>query len=148
MAGIWVVNKRRPSTNSWPEIQAVAVDSHAEWFGWAPFIAPASRTECAGAARSGARARAENRAVLAAGALVLGASEGRSLPRAGIMRLVRWEYWFLAAAVTLKKTSSFELLRFHHIVWVKEYRDGQGVVLILFWAVLHISLECNWEHRN
>lgn len=73
--------------------------------------------EFAGAAHSRARARAKNGMVLAAGALVLNASEGNSLPQADVILLVRWEYHFLTATVTLKNTyfltrCFFELLRF------------------------------------
>lgn len=33
-------------------------------------------------------------------------------------------------------------------MWVNEYWDEHGVVLLLYWAILRISLECNRDHVN
>lgn len=150
----WPVNKRRPSFI--PDLKSkIAVDLHPEWFGWASFIAFFKITfllkpVCPGWSLLEQPTAEQGTSEEPSSAGSFGAPGRR---------------WAVCASSQCHAFRQMGIPFFDCYVgkilfpWIDEVSRylitlcglksiGISKDLVLCWVLLHISLECNWEHLN
>lgn len=143
LGDFWPVSKRRPSFI--PDLKSkIAVDLHPEWFGWASFIACMSRMEFVGAAHS--RAGHEQRTKQCWQLRLWSPGQEMGSPCLNAFRQMGIPFFDCYVGEILFPWID-EVSRY--LITICGLKSiGISKDLVLCWVLLHISLECNWEHLN